>query len=496
MNFKNFICNNCENENDDEFSFLFIGEKEKNYKNNFKDMNLKSVLSTSENNNSTMNNLEIIEYPYTNDGNDNNEEIPDSIPNLEIPENKVDKKENKDVDNIEIIKPPKLFRDSKNEFKEPKIRKECIISNNISNNNFTNDINKNFSINNNNNIQNKKEINLLNNNEDIDNNNKNNNEECKDKDKDIDKDKIISNDFYSNFKDIKKNKENEIKKENFNNFQNKEKDNEDNINNNSNNNDNQICKINENSYKNNVHHLIGLKVEYPNQENDSFFLKNNNAYNISTPDPKKMCTHKKGLLKVTKTKKNSVNNVKIKENKKSNNYSKNKLKTNKKPNCRNNSNLEFFMNNLIKSEKKFKTNFSKISNKKIKKKNNEGIVKRPKRIFSYSKLEEKKHKNYIFKEKSYIDLSKFRNRYISSKYICDLLMSNSTGKKTFPNCIKKKNENIQVSKSVLMKLGSSNINTSPNPTPKYTSNAITYTSKTYQNPFGTIYIRKKKNYQI
>ena len=75
-------------------------------------------------------------------------------------------------------------------------------------------------------------------------------------------------------------------------------------------------------------------------------------------------------------------------------------------------------------------------------------------------------------------------------------MSNSTGKKTFPNCIKKKNENIQVSKSVLMKLGSSNINTSPNPTPKYTSNAITYTSKTYQNPFGTIYIRKKKNYQI
>ena len=112
MNFKNFICNNC-NPEEEGNNFLFVDSKNNMYglykKNiNKADTNMKSIISSSDNNNST-NNLEIIEYPYSfRTNNDNNY---NSVPHATLVKSNIEKSQKYNTYNhlIKKIEPPKLL---------------------------------------------------------------------------------------------------------------------------------------------------------------------------------------------------------------------------------------------------------------------------------------------------------------------------------------------------------------------------------------------------
>ena len=115
MNFKHFICNNCENEDLDE-KFLLFNSKNPPIlsKTNKTDINVKSMLSVSDNNNST-DNLEIIEYPYDYHANESNINYdpemftPPKKSNIANKKNKYDDSD----DFLDKIKPPKLHNEGK-----------------------------------------------------------------------------------------------------------------------------------------------------------------------------------------------------------------------------------------------------------------------------------------------------------------------------------------------------------------------------------------------
>ena len=114
MNFKYLICNNCDPE-EEVRSFLLVDQKNNMYglykKNiNKTDVNIKSIVSSSDNNNST-NNLEIIEYPYSfGNNNDNNY---NSFPHDTLIKSNFDKSQKYNAYNhlIKKIEPPKLLAD-------------------------------------------------------------------------------------------------------------------------------------------------------------------------------------------------------------------------------------------------------------------------------------------------------------------------------------------------------------------------------------------------
>ena len=129
MNFKFLICKNCENEDDSFFAFESKNTPIVN-KSKKSQINIKSLVSVSDNN--STNNLEIIEYPYSNDCNDNNiDYIPDPLPPFSkenITQNQI--KRNDFDDFLVKIKPPKLFIEGSKENKEIEQSKNININDN------------------------------------------------------------------------------------------------------------------------------------------------------------------------------------------------------------------------------------------------------------------------------------------------------------------------------------------------------------------------------
>ena len=107
MNFKHLVCNTCEKEEGND-SFLIFASKNQ-IKNNKIEIKKKSLLSSSDNNNSTDNVLEIIEYPYNYDNTDSNDYTPEPPPPPEKPIIKKEKTFSDDDLFLLGIKPPKLF---------------------------------------------------------------------------------------------------------------------------------------------------------------------------------------------------------------------------------------------------------------------------------------------------------------------------------------------------------------------------------------------------
>lgn len=142
MYFKLFLCSNCAIEDDYDDNIISFKENNKNglcqnnINNNNKD--IKSILSTSDNNSTY--NLEIIEYPYTLTSDDN-------ITNNYKP-NPLTKARNTYLDNnnnyIEFsnffhkIKPPNLFVKKNNDFKKPELTEDILVEK-IKNIKFTNE---------------------------------------------------------------------------------------------------------------------------------------------------------------------------------------------------------------------------------------------------------------------------------------------------------------------------------------------------------------------
>jgi hypothetical protein len=251
MNFKQFVCKNCGNEKED--SFLFLGEKDFKILNNNNniDANMKSLLSSSDNNISTTNNnLEIIEYPY----NDNEEDNQDPNDNtINIPkklftdqDHDINEQQYKESDYIEPqYRVPNIYE-------EPKIYIETPDNNN------NNTIEENEINNNSHNKQNSKESSTLINNEDS-----------------LLQNKILLTDYYSNVKNNLFNKKN--------------------------NNINFIINAvgGNKNISNNINNLLGVKIECPHPDKINFCVKSIN---------------KKEKVIQKKERNESLNPIKVKKN--------------------------------------------------------------------------------------------------------------------------------------------------------------------------------------
>ena len=436
MNFKQFVCKNCGNEKED--CFLFFGEKDFNIlsNNNNIDINMKSLLSSSDNNISTTNNnLEIIEYPY-NDKEDDNQDPNNNTAN--IPK-KLFTDQDQDINEQEY----KESQDLEPQYRMPNIYGEPKIYIETSENN--NNIEENGTNNNSNNKQNSKESSTLINNEDS-----------------LLQNKVLLTDYYSNVKNNLFNKEN--------------------------NNINFIINTvgGNKNISNNINNLLGVKVECPHPDKINFFTKNNEALfnKIEKVTQKKERTESLNPIKVNqklfKGKKLS-NNTKILKNKTGNQNLKNcsdfpKMVNTHKNNYKH-SNKSLNQNENIK-DNIFKVNPQKIKvRRKFTKRKESSKINRL--LFSYTNNENSSTSNNNLKknEKTIINLSKNRVRYLSHTYFGELLINNSTQRKTFSNINQKKK--------------SFNLNNSENL--KYKNHYSLNSSKTYVNPFAKVYDRKKKN---
>ena len=412
MNFKLLICNNCDNEKEDSILFFESNNFSPFYKPNKEEINIKSILSTSDNNNNSINNnLEIIEYPYKFSCDENNNEIPEPIPSLIKRNNIIKKKFKKEDYFIDVKKQTKLYDKTIDEFKDikgPIEQKDYFFSNNNNNEDESNDSSS-----------------LINNEDSL---------ICN---------KVLLTNYYSNCHSTINN----------------------NVTVNDNNYDSNNIKIEDinNEEKNNnkiiIHNLIGYKVDYSDPDTDSFFTKTNNLFNVNCPKNKNKTkeniidikTNKK-LQKEYKSKKFSKNNSNYHQ------YSKKRIK---KRNSKNYSDFELLMNNqkitIFNSKKslneneKIKKNILKVSTKtiKIKKKlinfkeslNNKNII-------SYRTLQNNSsNKNNILIKTTNIknnlnSISKHRKRFLSHNYFDQLLlnMSNSRNMKrnTYSNFNDKK----------------------------------------------------------
>ena len=412
MNFKQFVCKNCGNEKED--SFLFLGEKDFKILNNNNniDANMKSLLSSSDNNISTTNNnLEIIEYPY----NDNEEDNQDPNDNtINIPkklftdqDQDINEQQYKESDYIEPqYRVPNIYE-------EPKIYIETPDNNN------NNTIEENEINNNSHNKQNSKESSTLINNEDS-----------------LLQNKILLTDYYSNVKNNLFNKKN--------------------------NNINFIINavsVNKN-ISNNINNLLGVKIECPHPDKINFCAKSINKKEkvIQKKERNESLNQKK---KKKKSEKSSIFPIVV-------NAPNNKFK---------------YSNKSLNQSEKIKDNIFKVNARKIKVKRKftkrKDSSKINKLIFSYRNNE--KNSSSINKlkknEKTIINLSKNRVRFLSHTYFGDLLINNSTQRNTFSNINEKKK--------------SFNLNTSENLKSK-NHNSLN-SSKIYVNPFAKVYDRKKKN---
>ena len=435
MNFKQFVCKNCGNEKED--SFLFLGEKDFKILNNNNniDANMKSLLSSSDNNISTTNNnLEIIEYPY----NDNEEDNQDPNDNtINIPkklftdqDQDINEQQYKESDYIEPqYRVPNIYE-------EPKIYIETPDNNN------NNTIEENEINNNSHNKQNSKESSTLINNEDS-----------------LLQNKILLTDYYSNVKNNLFNKKN--------------------------NNINFIINavsVNKN-ISNNINNLLGVKIECPHPDKINFCVKSINKKEkvIQKKERNESLNPIKVKKKSVKGKNSSLKKVKFVKNKTEN---QNLKKSSIFPIVVNAPNNKFkYSNKSLNQSEKIKDNIFKVNARKIKVKRKftkrKDSSKINKLIFSYRNNE--KNSSSINKlkknERTIINLSKNRVRFLSHTYFGDLLINNSTQRNTFSNINEKKK--------------SFNLNTSENLKSK-NHNSLN-SSKMYVNPFSKVYDRKKKN---
>ena len=537
MNFNHLICNNCENE-ELEDSFLIFGLKNPPIlsQSNKTDIHIKSILSTSDNNNST-NNLEIIEYPYNYNANNNDIEY---IPDIVTPPSKLNinnkKNRNNDFDDfLEKLKPPKLFNEGKKknienkEDKEPelKINKiEAIQQNdkneNINNNNNINDnINDNFNnnnindnINDNFNNDNKNKINKIINSLNIKNiNNKKsiNNDKKKsensssliDNEDSLINHKVLLNNYYSNCnsalnnyneKSLKEKKEKEltdklkiteIEKDKL-----------------ENNNLNKNIKLNSN--------INGIKVDYPIPDTINFYLKSFENKKFSNKKKTNLINIKSNII--LKKEKSKTINDKTNTNINNNiNSSKKLIKHNTNINFKKNeknmlyniknsaTGFQNYMNNQ--NNKTIDTNNRKSHNKINKNKKLIIKVKLNNKIKMNKKESFKKIKNFFINEKNenndyiglktektnqnrLINLTKDRSRYLSNGFLNDLLLSknNFNKRNTFSNFTEKKKS----------KISSSNLKRTYNETTINSSSNYT----NYTNPFVNLYDNKKRNFYL
>lgn len=525
MNFKFMICNNCENEEKEDSFFIFDSKNAPIVNKSKKaDINIKSLISLSDNN--STNNLEIIEYPYSNNCTDNNADyIPEPLPPISKENIAPNQMKKNDFDDFLVkIKPPKLFTEGNSENKEPEKPKINAEKTEIKEQDKKEE------------KQEKKDIDQMmdikSNSYEIK-NSKNNSSLIDNEDNYLDNKALLKN-YYSNCNSARYNKGNDKKDNlNYNNIENiiKEKNNNNDnsneniknennlnkdINNNRNNekqkientnniNENIKIDLNNNNYndsiatnnQNNIsNNIVGIKVVYPSPDKD--FIKKNEEEMVINNYNKKTLKNKKAILKSSLNKKEEKQGkfttkklMKVKTNFR---FNKNK---NLISNVKNNSDFNIYMNN---------------KNKKFTKSNN--IIKNVKNDVSKGKFENKKmnvrtkflskkelchNKPNIITENignklgleyygiktessdnnnKVINLIKKRAKYLSNGYLNDLFVSNMSLEKrnTFSNIITKKKS----------KLNYSHISR-----PK-TKTSINYESKTYSNPFATIYNKKIK----
>ena len=460
MNFKHLVCGDCQKEDLND-SFLMIGLKNSNliYKNNT-DLNIKSIISTSDNNNSIDNNLEIIEYPYSNINTTNNIGfIPQSLPGP-LQSKMFNKIAYNEYDNLfGKIKPPNLYNEENKGLQ--RLKKNKI------NHKIKNIINNSKNINNVNNFEREPSFNnnsLIINNEDSLKNNK----------------AFLTNYNLINNRNNNKNEKDIITK-----------------------NHNSVIEQNKNNHNNKFNNNINrIKVGFPCPDTDSFLGKKNknNSLLMKIQDNaiagKYLLNDVQNISQNIKTSNNSKNIIK----KHFNCINFKKINNNVILNTKNNTEVyidnNYKMNNNI-CNKLFKRN-ERNNNKnnlikikrndkllKIKKKLNSKNKSNPnnKLVYSLKKLDNNLNNEYIGlkTENNLIGLSKAKPRYLSNAFISNLLLgkTNLRNRNILSNYILKKKKEKSNKTKVYR----------PN-----NQNTI-YTSKTYMNnPFIIKFQTKKKLY--
>lgn len=445
MSFPFLICINCEREKDDD-SFLLLGLKnEKNLnKNNLEYSNLSN--SHINPNISTNNYLEIIEYPYSlnnnqdENNNDNNisEQVYIPIKTENIKRNKIEDFD----DDLLDIKPPKLFmapyKDKKVINQENKLTyldKKDDKTSTENNNNINNEVHSFLKL------------------------NSNNSESYINNDNSIMNNKILLTNYYKNSQNnhSQQNEQSNIDKDKK---------------------EIEISNINDiNTSNSNINKFIGLKVDYPFPDTHGFFLKSNEKTSL-------------------------INNNELNSNKNNSNDGENRVekklffkKMKKKVSFQKNKNKKnYFPFEFKKPKNKAKSNYNvtidKIKVNFIKKK---------------TKIKEIELKNQLLKKKkrlTFNSLGNFNNKFdLKFKTRSDdiNMFFNQTEKNKLHN-----SSNIYLNNIINKKINARNkspfkfyckkrkiINTS------YISRMANenkiYSSKTYTNPFVKPYDYKKNN---
>ena len=365
MSFPFLICINCDKEKNDD-SFLLLGLKdEKNLnKNNLDNSNLMSNSDINANN-STNNYLEIIEYPYSlnnnqiENNNDNNisEQVYIPIKTETIKRNIIEDFD----DDLLDIKPPKLFvapnKDNKDNNQENKIvyndknkYKIPMENNNIINN----EVNSFIKV------------------------NSNNSESYINNDNSIINNKILLTNYYKNAQ----NKNNNDQQNDQSNVEKDKKEIE----------TSNINDINNSNIKNN-NKFVGLKIDYPFPDTHGFYLKSNEkSPSINLPANNNDLNSNKKSLKDGENGRNRKNLfLKKMKNKVSGQKNKNKN--------------YFFQSDFKKPKNKAKSNYN-VNIDKIK----ANLVKEKKN----ARIKDIELKNKMFKKKkklTFNSLSNFNNKY-------------------------------------------------------------------------------------
>ena len=424
MNFKLLICNKCENEKEEKDNFLFIDDKNSNdlLKNINTDISVKSLQSSSNNNNITNRNLIIIEYPYKySNTKDNVNNIKDDTTFQKKSSKHKEKQNDKVTYNIALPKfshEPKFISKKNNTNNITHEKKELIVSNSFLNSKEeekqeqSKDLLFNY-------IKNCDKMKIKNNNE-----RKNNESKNKDKDKDEDKDKDFDNKF---------------------------------------------------NIINKIHNLIGLKMNYPCPDIDSFQSKTNNLFKTSLKNEnEKMEKNKNKIEKILPIKKKTVNKKLTKSHI---SYIPQQEKDGiKKQNIKTNDDLELIKKNIIKKDnikikEKFAENKKSLQNMKI--------VLSSIDLKSHSKTNRNSNLNIKSKysENNFKYLSKNRVRCLSNAFLGDLLLNNSSCKNGLSNLTEKKKKLVLNNSEFFHQKSQNDL----------------YSSKTYTNPFTIQYTQKRKN---
>ena len=432
MNFPLLICSNCEKEKDEDDFFLFGLKNEKGLnKTNFVDSNILS--NTDNNNNSTNNYLEIIEYPYSS----NNNKVDDTNNNILQKEyqpikTEVVKTKKRIIDyddDLIDIKPPKLFSEPKKQKNDEihyiKTEPEKKIETTLDfDNKKKNDSNSHINV------------------------NSNINESLIKNDNSIMNNKILLTNYYLNLQNNKK------LQDNLENIKQDQKKNE----------SNNISSINNlvNNYNNNK--IIGVKVDYPCPDTNSFYLNNNEKTSLKTKS------------------------IEEESNKKSCNIGENGIQKN------------LFLKKMKKivREENNKKNYSKFnfSKPKIKAKSNNNVnidiikVNLKKKKKNTNKKDEEEFKNRMIKRKkklTFNSLSNFSNRFNlnlknSNDNICTFFIQIEN-----INEINERNQNIF--KIFLEKRKKQNKLSNIS---RIVNRTTIFSSKTCTNPFTEIYNHKQK----